>query len=79
MEKIIICPHCDDFILIEELNCAIFRHAIMIDTGQQIDSHLPKKECEQLLKESKIYGCSNPFKITILKDGTWNIEKCDFI
>ena len=25
-EPILICPHCNEFIIIEQINCGIFRH-----------------------------------------------------
>jgi hypothetical protein len=56
------CPHCDVWIEILEVNCAIFRCGILKDTGEQINPHLPKKECDDLKKEDKIWGCSRPFK-----------------
>jgi hypothetical protein len=56
------CPHCDVCIEILEVNCGIFRCGILKDTGEQIESHLPKQECDDLKKEDKIWGCSRPFK-----------------
>jgi len=32
LEHAVICPHCNEPILIEKLNCCIFRHGIMKDT-----------------------------------------------
>ena len=32
MEPIIICPNCNEFIIIEKLNCGIFRHGIIKET-----------------------------------------------
>jgi hypothetical protein len=66
MEKInliVICPHCQELVLIEQLNCRIFRHAIFKSNGQQINPHAPKIECDQLVKENKVYGCGKPFQI----------------
>ena len=79
MDKIVICPNCDELVMINELNCCIFRHAILIETGQQIDPHTSKEDCEELVKSGKIYGCGRPFKIVVLEDGQWEIQKCDFI
>ena len=79
MEKIITCPNCHEFIIIKELNCCIFRHAIYIETGEQIEPHSPKEICDTLLETGKIYGCGKPFKIVVLQDGTWEIQKCDYI
>ncbi len=62
---IVECPHCSEPILIfkKEINCKIFRHGVLKSTNQQIDPHLPKSECEFLVKNEKIYGCGGPFKI----------------
>ena len=36
MNDIIVCPHCNDYIIIEKLNCGIFRHGIIKETGKQM-------------------------------------------
>ena len=79
MEKIITCPNCNDYIIISELNCCIFRCGIYKKTNTQIDSHLSKEKCDILIKNDLIYGCGNPFKIVIEDDGTWIVQKCDYI
>lgn len=56
------CPHCKVMIEILEVNCGIFRCGIHKDTGQQVSPHLPKKECDDLKKEDRIWGCCRPFK-----------------
>jgi hypothetical protein len=62
-EIIVRCPHCDIPILIEKLNCCIFRHGTFIRTGKQIDPHTCKKECDEYIEQKLIYGCGKPFKI----------------
>jgi hypothetical protein len=59
------CPYSDCNIGIEivEINCSIFRCGVYKDTGQQIEPHLPKEECDKLKKEDKIWGCGRPFKL----------------
>ena len=75
---IVCCPHCSQPILIEQLNCGIFRHAMMKSTGQQIDPHSPKPVCDSLVENNQIYGCGKPFKITM--EGTVpRIEVCEYI
>ena len=76
MEEIIICPHCKEYIIIQEVNCGIFRHAIY-KSGEQINPHLKKELCEQLIKEGKIFGCGKPFRL-IVKDKMMAVE-CDYI
>lgn len=60
---IVVCPHCFQQVIIEKKNCGIFRHGINKSNFKQIDPHLNKKKCDQLLKENKIYGCGKPFKL----------------
>jgi len=66
------CPHCKILILVEEVNCGIFRCGIYKDTGLQINPHLPQSECERI--KNDIWGCGKPFRIINEK-----IIKCDYI
>jgi DNA-directed RNA polymerase subunit RPC12/RpoP len=75
---IVECPHCKDFIIIEKLNCCIFRHGIFKNTLKQIEPHAPKEVCDYLSKEKLIIGCGKPFKI-IQKDNSFFTEICDYI
>jgi hypothetical protein len=50
------CPHCQQLIHVEQINCAIFRCGVEKQTGQQIPPHLPKPECDRLASENRIYG-----------------------
>ena len=78
MEQIIICPHCDVPIIIEKLNCGIFRHGIIKNTGKQVDPHSNKIICDNLKKEDLIYGCGKPFQITI-QDDKFIVTICEYI
>jgi hypothetical protein len=78
-EEIVICPNCKDYVVIKELNCGIFRHAILKTTGEQIDPHSSKHICEALVKNNLIYGCGKPFQILVLENGKWEIQLCDYI
>ena len=74
------CPHCLDEIIVhnQELNCRIFRHAIMKDTYIQVDPHLSKLLCDKLIEENKVIGCCKPFEIIYtIKDG-YNAVICDY-
>jgi hypothetical protein len=55
--------------IIEELNCTIFRHGYDKNM-EQIPPHATQKECELLT----VYGCGKPFKIV---KGV--AVKCDYI
>jgi len=78
-EKIITCPNCNSYLSITELNCGIFRCGIYKKTNQQIDPHLSEENCNILIKNDLIYGCGKPFQIIIQDDGTWIVQKCDYI
>ena len=75
---LIICPNCQQFVEILEINCAIFRHGIFKVSGQQIDPHTPKAQCNQYIEKNLIYGCGKPFKL-VEKDGQMVAEICDYI
>lgn len=75
------CPHCNDLIVVHvrEINCAIFRHGVMKDTGKQIDPHAPKDVCDALACESKIYGCGKPFRLVRNDSTTYVAEVCEYV
>ena len=60
---IVKCPHCDMYIEILAINCAIFRCGIFKDTYLQMNPHIPRQQCEDLKNRDLIYGCGKPFKI----------------
>jgi hypothetical protein len=60
---IIKCPHCNDWVIIEEINCKIFRHGVYKSNFSQINPHLRKEECDDLIEKNSILGCGKPFKI----------------
>ena len=69
---IINCPHCNISIVIEELNCKIFRCGVYKESFKQVDPHLSKVECDKL--GDTIYGCGKPFQIK-----NDEVVKCDYI
>ena len=74
--NIVKCPHCGIMVEVVELNCRIFRCGIYKSTHEQINPHLPKKECEELVLNNLIYGCGKPFCIP---EGTVIAVECDYI
>jgi hypothetical protein len=52
-EAILICPHCNHYVLIEKLNCGIFRHGILKSNNTQINPHASKEECEHFIIRRK--------------------------
>jgi len=55
------CPHCQQKIWIEQINCGIFRCGMIKETGNQVP-HATKEECDAYLIQG-IYGCGKPFQI----------------
>jgi hypothetical protein len=78
-EHILICPHCEEPVLIEKINCGIFRHAILKRTGKQVPPHLNEKKCEELIRNELIYGCCKPFQIIKTNGNALKIQVCDYI
>ena len=77
-ETFIICPHCFIMIEVVELNCKIFRCGIYKESGEQINPHLPKNECDRLVNTGEIYGCGKPFQI-MNENPPYLVVKCDYI
>jgi DNA-directed RNA polymerase subunit RPC12/RpoP len=77
-ENIITCPHCNEFVIIQEINCGIFRHGILKSTHMQMDPHSNKETCIYLKSNDLIYGCGKPFQL-IKKDNAIEIVICDYI
>jgi len=76
---IIQCPYCNYYIMIEKLNCCIFRHGVIIKSNKQIDPHAPNDLCEYYIKNNLIYGCGKPYKIIINEKDEYIAIKCDYI
>jgi len=76
--EVVICPHCKESIIIEEINCAIFRHAVLKINNQQINPHSSKDICDDLIEKKLIYGCGKPFQL-IKKDNKLEAIICDYI
>lgn len=72
------CPHCHEYIIIEKINCAIFRHGVLKSNMKQIDPHLSKLECDILKEQDLIYGCGKPFKV-LLENNVWIGVECEYI
>ena len=73
------CPHCQEPVLIEKLNCRIFRHGTYINTNEQIPPHTSKEICDNLVQEKRIYGCGKPFQIVEDPTSEWCAIVCDYI
>lgn len=74
-EFVVICPHCSVEIIIEQVNCRIFRHAVYVKTGEQLPPHSTKEECDEVFRKGVIYGCGKPF----ILDASCNAIVCEYI
>ena len=77
-ELILTCPNCKEVVIIEKINCGIFRHGIF-KNGVQIEPHTPKEQCENYIKQGLIYGCGFPFQIIKKGEQTFETVICDYI
>lgn len=75
---VVSCPHCNEFVLIEQLNCKIFRHGVLKSNNTQMNPHASKAECDSLAQEDLIIGCGKPFQI-IENQNTYVAEMCDYV
>ena len=75
---IVQCPHCKGEIVIEQLNCKIFRHGIFKKNGKQINPHEKKVVCDMYIEKDLIFGCGKPFKVIEKKD-KYEAIICDYI
>ena len=79
MITLVTCPHCGDFTMIEQINCAIFRHGSFKSNGEQISPHSSKEDCDAFVKNGLIYGCGKPFLVKVDANGTLVAEVCDYV
>jgi hypothetical protein len=74
---IVNCPHCNSPVLIEQLNCRIFRHGILKSNNTQINPHASKEECDYYINNHLIYGCGKPFRI--IENNDFKTVICEYI
>ena len=75
---VVSCPHCKDFIMIEEINCNIFRHGVIKSSGKQMDPHSSKELCEKMKETDAIFGCGKPFSL-VKKNDEYYSQLCEYI
>ena len=76
---VIICPHCQMSVLIEKLNCRIFRHGTLKHNGQQMNPHANKEECDYVFTNKMINGCGKPFQIIVNEKNEYIAIICEYI
>ena len=79
METNVVCPHCQCIVIIESINCGIFRHGVVKATGEQIPPHSSKEVCDELVRQGAIYGCGKPFRIVSTGQSQLAAEVCEYI
>ena len=57
------CPHCLEDVIIQKMNCGVFRHGVYKDTGKQVNPHASQETCNKLIKKNLIYGCGQMFTL----------------
>lgn len=77
-QPVLMCPHCNEFIIISQLNCGIFRHGVFKNSGKQVNPHASKTECDEYANQGLIYGCGKPFRITLVNNA-FELTCCDYI
>lgn len=86
--EIVECPHCNMGIVVDALNCGVFRCGVWRDTGLQINPHMSEDECKAALgnaaeplcdRISLIWGCSKPFRIYTDASGVNRCVTCGYI
>ncbi len=77
---LVVCPNCKNLMQIfkKDFNCKIFRHGVYKKTYTQIDPHLKKAACDNLIKNNLIYGCAKPFQLYTINN-SYYAKKCDYI
>lgn len=78
-KPIVACPYCKAPVIIEQINCGIFRHGIRKADGKPMDPHAPKDVCDRLIKDNAIYGCGKPFQTVFDVSGSLIAIACDYI
>jgi hypothetical protein len=78
-DLVVVCPHCEDPVSIEKLNCCIFRHGTLIASGKQIEPHSSKELCDFYVLKNKIFGCGKPFQIVKNDKGELVAVICGYI
>lgn len=76
------CPNCELMIQVNqnEINCSIFRHGVMKNSGIQVDPHLSKEHCDKLIEQNMVNGCCKPFRIYKDQNGKISyVDICDYI
>ena len=61
MDKLYFCPNCYHRIDVKFVN-GLFRCGTMKDTNKPIDPTLSQEECDRLVEQDLIHGCTRSFR-----------------
>ena len=82
-DLVFVCPACAGCILVRrvDLNCHIFRHAVLKANMLPIHPHAPREMCEKLVADGLVYGCGAPFRVVPVSpdDATLTAVSCEYI
>ena len=85
--KVLECPHCGGGIVIDQMNCSIFRHgAASVDPRGRVDDQIAPHASRQASAaklghyvtpggERQSYGCGKPYR---MDRATGKLVKCDW-
>jgi hypothetical protein len=76
---IVFCPHCQGIVVVQQINCAIFRHGVFRNSGEQIPPHSSKLECTVWSERQEIWGCGKPFQVVKNIDNKLEAIICEYI
>jgi hypothetical protein len=79
MELTVTCPHCQAYVVIEAINCGVFRHGMFILSGTQMPPHASQSECEAHILNKTIYGCGKPFCVQRTAQGAYETRICGYV
>lgn len=77
-ELIVECPKCKCSIIIEQLNCKIFRCGVFKNNYIQIPPHSNKQFIDNLLIQNRIFGCGQAFKLILNIENVYEAIECSY-
>ena len=61
-DNVVDCPHCGGTVILISIGCGVFRHGFF-KSGEQMPPHASEAECRAAIRNGKIVGCGQPFKV----------------
>jgi len=73
------CPHCFEYVCIDEVNCGIFRHGVYKHTMLPVDPHATYDQCQVIILSDTCFGCVKPFRLEKNSLNVVTAVKCGYI